>query len=64
MPRLKRGDYAMITKPLYIRRKGGVVERFRGKRVRVVAVSFPNCRCDVGIGEIVNIPISHLQWVA
>ncbi len=64
MRKFKRGDYAVITKPVILRRKGGKIEHFRGQTVKVVGVDLRNCRCDIGIGKLVNIPMSHLQRVA
>ncbi len=64
MRKFKSGDLAIISKPLCVRRKNGVVESFNGRTVKVVGVDIKNCRCDIGIGRIVVIPLSHLEQVA
>ncbi len=64
MLKIKSGDYAVITKPLFLRRTSGGVERFCGRKVKVIGVDIRNCRCDIGIGKLVNIPITHLKRVA
>lgn len=64
MRKLKRGDTAVIFKPLCVRRKNGDIESFSGRIVKVVGVELKNCRCDIGIGKIVVIPSSHLKKVA
>lgn len=61
---IKSGDIAVVTKPLCVRRRNGDIESFRGRRVKVVDVVLKNCRCDIGIGKIVVIPLSHLKKVA
>lgn len=64
MHRIKTGDVAIVTKPLCVRRKNGVIESFSGRTVKVLGVELRNCRCDIGIGRIVTIPITHLKRVA
>lgn len=64
MRKFKSGDFAIIAKPLCVRRKNGVVESFNGRRVKVIRVDIKNCRCDIGIGKIVVIPLTHLKRVA
>ena len=43
--------------------KNGGIESFSGRTVKVVGVELRNCRCDIGIGKIVVIPLSHLKKV-
>ena len=64
MRRIKSGDFAVVTKPLCVRRKNGIIESFSGRTVKVGGVELRNCRCDIGIGKIVVIPLSHLKKVA
>ncbi len=64
MRKFKSGDYAVITKPLILRRKNGQVEHFCGKTVKVVGVDLKSCMCDIGIGKSVIIPMSHLKRAA
>lgn len=64
MRRIKSGDVAVVTKALCVRRKNGTIESFSGRIVRIVGVELRNCRCDIGIGKIVVIPLSHLKKVA
>ncbi len=64
MRKFKSGDLAIVSKPLCVRRKNGVVESFSGRTVKVIDVCLKNCRCDIGIGKIVTIPLTHLKRVA
>lgn len=64
MRRIKSENLAVVTKPLCVRRKNGGIESFSGRTVGIVCVELRNCRCDIGIGKIVVIPLSHLKKVA
>lgn len=61
MRRIKSGDLAVVTKPLRVRRKNGGIESFSGRTVGIVCVELRNCRCDIGIGKNVIIPLSHIK---
>lgn len=64
MRKIRKGDKAIITKPVIIRRTNGTVDVLDGKVVLVTEVGYEKCRCEIGLKAPVLIPLSHLSRVA
>ena len=64
MPKMKKDGYAIISKPVLIRRKNGVIENISGQTVHILDVGFKKCQCDIGLEKPIMIPNTHLEAVA
>lgn len=59
----KKGEYVIIAKPIFIRKKSGHVIAMQNKRCKVVKSRGWRTYCDIGYGDAICIPTFFLKAV-